>query len=1135
MKIIERLEETCKENESTILPLYQLAVGLTQEISDHLKRVITVLTEFDNHDADHSNKVIENIEKLLGDEVIKKLSSYELFFIYMSSFLHDCGMAPSDWEIKLLKMTEGFGHFNNDSSSIHHDLKKPYSFSEAIRFIEDKEKILCGDFNTTIEWLFAANNKEEFIEDLASVFIDYQQFRNGYRDAITAIKNTDEFCKLNNEIRINFIRVNHHKRSEVYTKNLGSYFSTILGKNTWGNKIAKDLSCICRSHGENIEYLDTLKTDARYFGSETTNLQFVSMMLRLGDVIHFSSDRAPMSISRSKVYESEFSFQQWAIKEQGVNYSIDHGAISFNAYCENPDYYFKLHNYIDWIDSEIQHYFMYVRKWEDEYKFFLSEKVDRNAITNDEDTFLPMRGLSFKLNQRKIIELLMGVGLYKDKYSCLRELYQNSLDACRTLQSMISENNRKHHCKVEFGLCDKPEGIYLYCHDDGIGMSKNIIEKYLLNIGNSYYKSTDFYKEQADWQDNFSPTSQFGIGILSCFMIAEKIEIVTKKIEGEVISCVIDGPHENFYYKKSSRIDKELIGSSGTVVRILLKGDIANELGNDPIEKEYLFALGKMHDNGMLSKLDIVFNEKLAMWEKSLLKKVNDIVCQPFEYINVFVKDNDNNSSEIYGKPYMFKCKDEDALFVDNHFVKSRISMAAKPAFSEVSKDVESYNIKIDREQFNFNMVLILPRKNFKFNADAINIIPIIKKNNMAIDGVSVSSNLRLNSDFDNFEFLTGIGFLNFIGEERPQLSVDRISITSWPQGFDDKLRDFIPECIGLIINKVEEHINNHSIDIKSKECDLILNSLMSKFKSYNKELILKLIESKNLKNYMPNFLGLINKNISINELFYSSDLSFKSINNYKLDIITTDLIYNKLFSAENISVERDGTVKVTSKVSNRIVVIKNERFKDRCILFPADKWIVDDSQYDIISSILPIVPKKTCDVLKKHTFGKNKKEMYYETSCYSNGIAAFFEQDPLLIDESKGMYTVDENFYGERPSLVQNFERRRANFHLNELNSWENNNLDKTRNVLYIYISSRELTQAEILSLNEVEDEAYKKGVEEGWSILLTGMNDCNSTIKPGKHDRQKLVDLLPISFWDKHESKEFKFLDGTEMKISQ
>ena len=136
---------------------------------------------------------------------------------------------------------------------------------------------------------------------------------------------------------------------------------------------------------------------------------------------------------------------------------------------------------------------------------------------------------------------------------------------------MISQNTSsqfKSDGIIEFSLEKEDGKTFLCCLDNGIGMSKEIIEKYLLNVGNSFYKSSKFYKLQANWGGNFTPTSQFGIGILSCFMIGDKIEITTKVSNQDYISCSIDGPHENFYYSQTKPIEKEKIPNSGTMVRV---------------------------------------------------------------------------------------------------------------------------------------------------------------------------------------------------------------------------------------------------------------------------------------------------------------------------------------------------------------------------------------------------------------------------------------------------------------------------------------------------------------------------------------------------------------------------------------
>lgn len=355
MKIIDALKKRSENPSDSVkieLKLYTLADDLTKKAESHLKRITRVLPEFDLHDKTHSEKVLYNQEKLLGDRKIIELSAYELFLIQLSAFFHDCAMAPSDWELEVLKLTEGTDKFQVKTDSLLNDLKTPFKISAAINFItHNKDKIYSSFRSDVKEWMFSPKTEKELIKYLAGLLVDYQNYRNGFSAQIKEIKFLNDFEDLNEFIRVDYIRASHYSRIETYIKNLEPIFSNAFEQPTWGKQLANDLAKICRSHGEESTYLNQLSSNAQYYGNESANLQFVAIMLRLGDIIHFSFDRAPIDLRTSRIFKSEYSFLQWAIKNNGVNYSIENGLISFRAYCEDPESYFKLHQYIDWIDG----------------------------------------------------------------------------------------------------------------------------------------------------------------------------------------------------------------------------------------------------------------------------------------------------------------------------------------------------------------------------------------------------------------------------------------------------------------------------------------------------------------------------------------------------------------------------------------------------------------------------------------------------------------------------------------------------------------------------------------------------------------------------------------------------------------
>ena len=377
MKIIDELKKRSENPSDEVkieLKLYNLADELEKKARNHLKRITNVLPEFDIHDEKHSEKVISNIEKLLAEKVIE-LSTYELFLLQLSSFFHDCAMAPSDWEINVLKFTEGTEKFNINDESIAHDLKEPYKISHAIEVITKHKSSLYGTFQGDVKkWLFSPKREDDLIKYLASLLVEYQNHRNGFAEQLRKVNSNKDFEDLNTFIRTDYIRATHHIRIQSYVNNLESYFGHSFEQPAWGKKLAKDLALVCRSHGEDVSYLEMFSISAQYYGSESANLQLVGMLLRLGDIIHFSFDRAPIELRSSRLFKSEFSFLQWALKNNGANYSIEHGKISFRAYCDNPEIYFKLHQYLDWIEIEIQNYFKLDRLWPETYKSFIPKQ-----------------------------------------------------------------------------------------------------------------------------------------------------------------------------------------------------------------------------------------------------------------------------------------------------------------------------------------------------------------------------------------------------------------------------------------------------------------------------------------------------------------------------------------------------------------------------------------------------------------------------------------------------------------------------------------------------------------------------------------------------------------------------------------
>ncbi|MFD2570228.1 molecular chaperone HtpG [Spirosoma soli] len=136
--------------------------------------------------------------------------------------------------------------------------------------------------------------------------------------------------------------------------------------------------------------------------------------------------------------------------------------------------------------------------------------------------------------------------LYSDHEIFLRELVSNAVDATQKLRQLSSFGEfggELGDLKVTVALNEEAKTITI--SDNGIGMTADEIKKYINQI--AFSGATDFlekYKDKTD--DKGQIIGHFGLGFYSAFMVAEKVEIVTRSYrEGaESARWICDGSTE---------------------------------------------------------------------------------------------------------------------------------------------------------------------------------------------------------------------------------------------------------------------------------------------------------------------------------------------------------------------------------------------------------------------------------------------------------------------------------------------------------------------------------------------------------------------------------------------------------------
>lgn len=145
--------------------------------------------------------------------------------------------------------------------------------------------------------------------------------------------------------------------------------------------------------------------------------------------------------------------------------------------------------------------------------------------------------------------------LYSDHEIFLRELVSNATDATLKLKHLTSIGE----AKVEYGSpkievkIDKDKKT-LHVIDQGIGMTAEEVEKYINQI--AFSGAEEFLDKYKDSAKDAGIIGHFGLGFYSAFMVADKVEIITKSYKDEPAAhWICDGSPE-FTLTKADKTDR---------------------------------------------------------------------------------------------------------------------------------------------------------------------------------------------------------------------------------------------------------------------------------------------------------------------------------------------------------------------------------------------------------------------------------------------------------------------------------------------------------------------------------------------------------------------------------------------------
>jgi len=290
----------------------------------------------------------------------------------------------------------------------------------------------------------------------------------------------------------------------------------------------KELALICEGHTEDYDWIKNKLRTNEVRGDYSFNPQFIATILRLADILDIDSNRTPHNLYKliSPKGKSDEEWRQHFVilnnEKIVTNERTQQKKIIFHGKATNASIHRKILVYISWVKDELTNATALVNGMPAQYSLVYDTTPEIN-IQTDGYTFSDYK---MTLEFRAISSLLMGEKIYGSKSLGLRELIQNSIDACRLRQESdeIKHEFGQDAYKPKIKVILDQEKNQAIIKDNGTGMSMDIIKKHFLNIGVSYYNSDDFLLKDF----NYKPIGNFGIGFLSCFMLSDEVKVLTR-------------------------------------------------------------------------------------------------------------------------------------------------------------------------------------------------------------------------------------------------------------------------------------------------------------------------------------------------------------------------------------------------------------------------------------------------------------------------------------------------------------------------------------------------------------------------------------------------------------------------------
>lgn len=498
-KLEKILFEKTKDSQSDIL--YTQWIYDKKLVPRALSLIAGIFPHYSMHDQSHSETVINNIVRIVGEDVIEKFTAIDIWLLLTSAYYHDIGMAiPADRIEETLKSKDFLSYISDIQSDLSHPL-----YLYASHFKEEHRRLVLKDSSFNIN----------IYDSVKFLLADY-------------------------------FRRFHANRSEQIIINPEKEISLNSPRGVIPQRLIKILGAICASHTEDFNKVLELPKNEVGIDINDAHPRYIACLLRLGDLLDLDNNRfsdvflrSVKSIPKDSLLHKEKHFSI-------THFSVDTTTIDITASCDDYNVANITQSWFEYIRQEIVNQML---NWNNivpnksmgYLPTIKNLKVNLNTWRYIHDKEKPR----FKVDNEQALQLLKGAGLYQTPWQCLREILQNSVDAS-LLRLWLEKNenddfNSPNDSKLLGMLENYPINVTIEevsksdnedmewkitVEDNGIGLSINDLE-YLSITGSSRKNKirNQIISEMPEW---LQPSGEFGIGFQSIFMITDLVHINTK-------------------------------------------------------------------------------------------------------------------------------------------------------------------------------------------------------------------------------------------------------------------------------------------------------------------------------------------------------------------------------------------------------------------------------------------------------------------------------------------------------------------------------------------------------------------------------------------------------------------------------